>query len=156
MAETRTEPSADGRSRALPLWGGVFIATWLVHTGDHIRRTTASTSDGVIWAGTFAAVAAAVALTLIFTGHPLAPFAAASVFTSIAVGVTATHLAPSWGYFSEPLLFDSATDRWALVAAMPEILVAAWLGWLGFRIVRAQNFQLVERRPHRAAGPKGR
>lgn len=133
----------NDRHRALRLWGGVFIATWLVHTADHVRRTTDLTSDGVIWAGTFAAIAAAVALTLIFTDHPLAPFAAATVFISLAVGVSATHLAPSWGYFSEPLLVDSATDRWALVAALPEIAAAAWLGWLGLQIVREQNFQLA-------------
>ncbi|MGI9594813.1 MAG: hypothetical protein ACR2QK_01555, partial [Acidimicrobiales bacterium] len=64
------------------------------------------------------------------------------VFTSLAVGTAASHLAPAWGYFSEPLLFGSATDRWALAAAIPEILAAAWLGWLGFRIVRANNFQV--------------
>lgn len=124
--------------------GLVFIVTWVIHTADHIRRGTDLTSDGVLWAGTMAAVLAAVALTLIFTDHPLAPFAATAAFASLAIGVTATHFAPAWGYFSEPLLIDSQTDGWAALAAAPEILAAAWLGWLGFGVLRANQFQVVE------------
>lgn len=136
------------RLRALQTAALVFIATWLLHTADHIRRTTASTSDGVIWAGTLAAVLAAVALTLVFTGHSLAPFAVAAVFGSLAVGTAASHLAPAWGYFSEPLLFDSSTDRWALAAAVPEIVAAGWLGWLGFQIVRDNGYQVMAHSDH--------
>ncbi len=77
--------------------GGVlFIFTWLLHTADHIRRTSALTSDGVLWAGTAAAVVAAIALTLVFTDHPLAPFAVVAGFGSLTFGAAATHLAPSW------------------------------------------------------------
>ena len=123
--------------------GTVFIATWLLHTADHIRRTSALTSDGVLWAGTVAAIVAAVALTLIFTDHPLAPFAVVTAFGSVAVGTAATHLAPSWGYFSEPLVFGSATDRWAIAAAVPEMVAASWLAWRGLQIVRANNFQIA-------------
>lgn len=121
----------------------VFILTWSLHTADHIRRGTATTSDGVLWSGTAAAILAAVALTLVFTDHQIAPFTVTMVFPSIALGVAATHLAPSWGYFSEPLVFDSATDRWATLAVIPEIFSAAWLGWLGFRIVRYNNYQIA-------------
>ena len=122
--------------------GALFGLTWLVHTADHVRRGTSLTSDGVIWAGTVGAMLSAVALTLIFTDHPLAPSVSVAVFGSLAFGVSVTHLAPGWGYFSEPLLFESDADRWAAVAATPEILAAAWLVWVAFRIVRADNFQL--------------
>ena len=122
--------------------GLLFILTWTVHTADHIRRGTGLTSDGVIWAGTVAAILAAVALTLIYTDHPLAAFASAAVFLSLAIGVSATHLAPGWGYFSEPLLIDSQTDGWAAVAAIPEIVAAAWLGGVALKIVRADGFQV--------------
>jgi hypothetical protein len=120
----------------------LFILTWTVHTADHIRRGTGLTSDGVIWAGTTSAILATVALTLVFTDHPVAALASAAVFLSLAIGVSASHLAPGWGYFSEPLLIDSQTDGWAAVAAIPEIIAAAWLGWVALKIVRADGFQV--------------
>lgn len=131
------------RISTLKTAGALFAVTWLIHSADHIRRGTGLTSDGVIWAGTAAAVLATMALTLIFTDHPLAPFAAAAVFSSLAFGVTASHFAPAWGYFSEPLLIESDADGWAALAATPEILAAAWLGWLGFASVRANRFQVA-------------
>ena len=124
--------------------GSVFIATWGAHTADDVRRGTASTSDGVVWAGTFAAILAAMALTLVFTDHRFAPFVVTAVFPSIALGVAATHLAPGWGYFSEPLIFGSTTDRWALVAAIPEIFAALWIGWNGLRIVSDAGYRVEE------------
>ena len=115
----------------------VFIATWLVHTGDHLRRGLENTSEGVTWAG----IVAAIALTLIFTKHHAAASVSAVVFSSLAFGVTATHLAPDWGYFSEPLLFDSQTDVWAAVAAVPEIIAAAWLGLVAFQLIKSNGFK---------------
>jgi len=123
--------------------GVVFAITWVVHSADHIRRGTALTSDGVLWGGTTAAVLAAIALTLVFTNHALAPFVSLAVFGALAVGVSATHYAPAWGYLSEPLLFDSQADRWAAAAALPEILAAAWLAWISFGLVRAQQFRVA-------------
>lgn len=119
----------------------LFIATWLVHSADHIRRGTSLTSDGVVWAGNISAILSAIALTLVFTNHGMAPMVAAAVFGSVAVGVTATHLLPGWGYFSEPLLINSAADSWAAVAAIPEIFAAVWLSWVAFAQARANDFQ---------------
>lgn len=120
----------------------VFVATWLIHTADHVRRGTATTPDGVIWGGTLVAVLASVALTLIFTDHPLAPMATAAVFPAIAIGVAASHLLPEWGPLSEPLLIEPVADRAAAVAASLEILGAAYLGWHGVRLARANGFRL--------------
>ena len=96
-----------------------------------------------MWSGTLAAILAAVALTLVFTDHSTAPFVAFVVFGGLAFGVSATHLLPDWGYFSEPLLVDSASDRWAAAAAVPEIVASAWLAWLAFRIVRSNDFRIA-------------
>lgn len=121
----------------------LFIASWLVHSADHIRRGSALTSDGVIWAGTVSAILAAIALTLVFTDHAIAPPVTAAVFGALAVGVISSHLLPGWGYFSEPLLVDSATDGWAAVAAITEIFASAWLSWVAFVKVRDDNFQVA-------------
>ena len=75
----------------------LFLITWIVHSGDHIRRGTATTPDGVIWAGTLVAILVTVGLTLIFTGHALAPATTAVVFPAVAVGVVATHFLPDGG-----------------------------------------------------------
>lgn len=128
----------------LKLAGIVFIATWLVHSADHLRRGVELTPEGVIWGGTFVGIFAAVALTLVFTEHPAAALTSAVVFPAIALGVTASHLAPDWGYFSEPLIFDSATDMWAPIAATPEIIAAAWLGWVAWGMAKANNFQIAK------------
>lgn len=120
----------------------VFVATWLVHSADHVRRGTGTTPDGVLWAGTLAAVLATVALTLVFTAHPAAPMVSTAVFASLAIGVAASHLLPDWGPLSEPLLVDSETNRWAAVAAGLEIAGAAWLAWRAFGVVRASGYRL--------------
>lgn len=120
----------------------VFIISWFIHTADHVRRGTVSTSDGVLWGGTAAAILATIALTLVFTNNEFAPFAVTAVFLSLAIGVSATHLLPGWGYLSEPLLIDSATDNWATAAAIGEILASLWLGLLGLRQLRVNNFQI--------------
>ncbi len=121
----------------------IFTATWVIHTADHVRRGTETTPDGVIWGGTLVAVLASVALTLIATGHPIAPMATALVFPAIAIGVAASHLLPDWGWLSEPLLIEPVADRLAAAAASLEIVGAAYLGWCGLRIVRANGYRLL-------------
>lgn len=120
----------------------VFVLTWLIHNADHARRGLDGLSDGVTWAGTLAAVLAAAAVTLILTEHPVAPIASVIVFASIAVGVSATHLLPDWGYFSDPLLVDSATDNWSIAAVVPEIAAAGALAVIGLEIVRRNGYAL--------------
>ena len=74
----------------------LFAATWVIHTLDHARRGLADSPEAVIWAGTIAALMAAVVITLITVGHPTAPAMAAAVFPSIAFGVSASHFLPDW------------------------------------------------------------
>lgn len=118
----------------------LFVATWCVHTADHARRGIDASPEGVVWAGTFVGLLAAVAITLILTGHAVAPIVAAAVFPSIALGVALSHLPPDWGPLSDPILVDSATDNWSVPAVMGEVVAAAWLGLVAYRIVRRHDF----------------
>ncbi len=133
-----------GKLMTLKGSGVLFMLTWTLHSADHIRRGTDLTSDGVIWAGTVAAMLIAVAVTLVLTDHPVAPFAVVAVGGALAVGVSLTHLVPGWGYFSEPLVFGSEADRWAVWAVMPEIMAAAWWAWIGLGVLRDQEFQMPQ------------
>ena len=118
----------------------LFIATWFVHTGDHLRRGLAASSDSVFTGGTFAAILAAVAITLIFTRHAAAPAVAAVIFGAVAVGVSAVHLLPDWGPASDPILVGSNSDGWSIIAVGVEIAAAAVLAVVALRILRAHGF----------------
>ena len=120
----------------------VFIASWVVHTSDHARRGLDASPDGVVWAGTLVGLLAAVVVTLILVGHASAPALAAVAFPAIAFGVAASHLPPDWGSLSDPILVESNTDGWSIAAVMGEVLAAAWLGLVAFRIVRRHHFSL--------------
>ena len=125
---------------------GLFIAAWWVHTIDPMRRGVAATPDGVVWSGTFVALLACVALTLIFTNHRSAPTLAAVVFPSIGLGVVAAHVPADWGALSDPIVFDSATDMWSIPAVFSEVLAAFWLGYVAFRTSRQPSDQQLAAR----------
>lgn len=118
----------------------LFIASWCVHTADHARRGLDASPEGVFWAGTFVALLAAVAVTLILSGHGVAPVVAAAVFPAIAFGVVASHLPPEWGPLSDPILVESNTDGWSIPAVMVEVVAAAWLGLVALRLLRQHGF----------------
>ena len=118
----------------------VFAVTWLVHTVDHVRRGVDATSDAVVWAGSSVAMLAAIALTLVAVGHDRAPMAVAVVFPSIAIGVSATHLLPAWGALSDPVLVESTTDVWSIVAVSGEIIGALLLGFAGVRLLASHGY----------------
>ena len=120
----------------------LFIATWLVHSVDHMRRGLDASSEAVIWGGTLAALLAAVSITLVFARHDIAPAVATAVFPAIAIGVSATHLLPEWGVLSDPIIVDSTTDGWSIVAVVPEIVAAAVLGGVGLRLMSQHGYRL--------------
>lgn len=133
---SRTRPIAN----RLRLPGLLFVATWSVHTADHARRGVGATTEAVLWGGTFVGLIAAVALTLIFVGHASAPALTAAVFPAIAIGVSATHLLPGWGALSDPILVDSTTDTWSIIAVAGEIAAAAYLGSRALQLMRSNSF----------------
>ena len=118
----------------------LFVGAWSIHTVDHARRGVDATTDAVVWAGTAVAIIAAVSITLVLARHPTAPFVAAVVFGATAVGVSLTHLLPEWGVLSDPILVDSTTDRWSVVAVGLEIAAAAWLFGVAWQVLRANDY----------------
>lgn len=124
--------------------GTVFLAGFLLHNVDHARRGLGEITEHVIWSGTIVAVLSAVVLTLVYTDHPAAPFAAATAGFAIAVGVSASHLLPEWSAFSDPLPGGSV-DALTWVAVLAEVAGAALLGAAGLAVLR---------RPGAALGPR--
>lgn len=118
----------------------VFIAVWVIHTLDHARRGIDASPNGVTWLGSLSGILAAVALTLIFGRSPAAPIVATAVFPGIAIGVAASHLLPPFGPFVDPILFDSVSDGWSIIAVVPEIIAAAWVGYVAFRIAQSHGY----------------
>ena len=117
----------------------VFLAGFLVHNADHVRRGLDVITDHVVWGGTTVAVVGAVTLTLVFTRHPLAPFAATAAGFAIALGVSATHLLPDWGVMSDPLP-GGAVDGATWVAVLAEVVGALALGAAGLVVLRRHDF----------------
>jgi hypothetical protein len=119
--------------------GVVLVGGFVVHNGDHMRRGFDAITDGVAWGGTFVALLAAVVLTLVFTGHPRAPMAAAATGPAIALGVAAAHLLPDWGPLSDSLV-SGDVDGFTWVAVFAEIVAAALFGWVGYTIARGHDY----------------
>ncbi len=118
----------------------LFIGAWVVHTADHARRGLDATTEAVVWAGTVVGLLAAVSITLILVRHPSAPAVAAVVFPAIAIGVIASHMVPEWSALSDPLLVDSTTDGWSIVAAGGEIIAAIVLGTNAVRVMMRNQY----------------
>ena len=137
--------------RRLRTAGLVFTAGFLAHNADHARRGVDAVTDHVVWAGTTVAVVAAVALTLVFTRHVLAPAVAMAAGFSIVLGVSASHLLPEWSALSDSLA-QGDVDALTWAAVMAEIAGALLLCLAGLQIVRRDGLAMP--RPARpSAGP---
>lgn len=123
--------------------GLVFVGGFVLHNLDHGRRGLDVITEHVIWAGTVVAIVAAVTLTLVFTRHPLAPYAAAAAGLGIAVGVSATHLLPEWGALSDSLP-DGDVDALTWVAVLAEVSGALALGAAGITVLRREGAIRIE------------
>lgn len=140
MDTTTAEDHPDLRRAA---W--VFAAGFAVHNLDHVRRGTDAITDAVNTGGLVVAMVSAAVLTLVFTRHRLAPFAAAVAGLGIAAGVSATHLLPAWGPLSDSLP-SGEVDIVTWLAVLAEVIGALVLGVTGLQIVRRQGY-LVDPSP---------
>lgn len=117
----------------------VFLGGLVLHNGDHMRRGLTGIPEAVTWAGTLVLALAAVALTLVFTHHELAPAAATVTGFATAAGVTASHLVPEWGPLSNPLA-GSGAGAVTWVAVLAEMAGAVVLGVAGLAVLRRHGF----------------
>jgi hypothetical protein len=140
---------ADDRSpdRRLDAAAWFFLAGFLVHQGDHMRRTLDGITDHVIWGGTGVAVLSAVALTLLVTRHRLGPLVAAGAGWFIAVGVSLTHLVPTWSALSDSLP-DGQVDAFTWFAVLFEVVGALVLAIVGtMTVLRDRSTLTADRAP---------
>jgi hypothetical protein len=120
--------------------GWAFVAGFMIHNADHMRRGVDAVTDAVLWGGTLVAIIAAVTLTLILTDHHTAPMAAAASGLSIAIGVSASHLLPHWSALSDPLP-GGRVDAFTWFAVLAEVAGALCLGVAGLRAYLATSPQ---------------
>jgi hypothetical protein len=88
--------------------------------------------------GSLVTIAAAVTLGLVLVGHRLGPQFAVGVGFTSAVLVSAAHLAPPWGVFSDSY-FVLRPDVVAWVVVLFEILAAVALTAAGLQAMRQRT-----------------
>ena len=112
-----------------------FITAMILHTLDHFRQGTGRLSVGVLAGGSFLSLIAVASLPLTFRRHPKAPLAATVVGFYTAVAVTAAHILPNWGVFSDPYsaLSLDAYSWSVMLAEIGMAIVFGAVGWLEMR-----------------------
>jgi uncharacterized membrane protein (DUF485 family) len=118
---------------------GVALA---IHGADHLRRGIAATPPAVMIAGSAQLLLAAVTLALVFTASRWAPYAAIAVGFASALGFTAAHLLPHWGFFSDSFINAPPAARvttFSWVSAVAEIVADILFGIAGIAVLRARG-----------------
>jgi hypothetical protein len=128
------DPSRD---RRLVIAGLVFAAGSAIHLIDHLRRGQGSVSDVLVAAGNVSLVVQVATISLVLTGHRLAPMAAVSAGFSLAFGFTAAHWLPRWSSVSDPVWEINSLTWFSYVASIAEILGALALATAGLAVIRA-------------------
>ncbi len=96
----------------------------LFHTLDHFRRGLDSISPEVNYSGTIATPIAVLAIFLAIAGFRYAPHIAVGFGIPHAIGITAVHLFPEWGAFSDSLPQGDVSPV-SYAAVLAEIIGAA-------------------------------
>jgi hypothetical protein len=132
------DPIRSEADRLLRKGAVIYGFGFLLHNADHARRTIAASPEAVVWAGTATAMLTTVIFTLIAVRHPRAGLVSAVSAAMIAIGVSAVHLLPKWGFLSDPL---PGGDVYILtwVAVLAEIGGAIALAGFAFRSTKVQG-----------------
>jgi hypothetical protein len=121
-------------TQALRYAAACYAAGFLLHTVDHLRRGLDVLTPEVLWAGNVSSLMAVAAIALAMIGHRVAPVVAIGVGFSQAIGVSAVHLLPTWGAFSDSLSSGSV-DALSWLAVLSEIAGAAMFGATGVAVL---------------------
>lgn len=135
----RATAGAPGRrGEAVLRWATVlFVAAFLFHNADHLRRGVGSISDYVVGAGSVFALISLVAVVLVVLRHRLAPAVAVATGFGGALGVTASHLLPHWSVFSDS--FEDGVDALTWAAGVSEIAALLVFGAAGLYVMRLRS-----------------
>jgi hypothetical protein len=109
----------------------VFLAGWILHNADHLRRGLAVLTPGILWLGSVSGIVSLVVIGLALRGSGYAPELAVAMGFGMAIGVSAVHLLPTWSVFSDSLPFTADAITW--MAVMAEIIGGVVFGWVGLR-----------------------
>lgn len=104
-----------------------FSLAVLIHGADHVRRGVDAISRDVFWAGTAAVSIEVLVVIWACQRHRLAPLAAISIGTSLAVGYVVVHFSPERSWLSDSLTSASDASGLSWVAASLEVVAAATL-----------------------------
>src|ERR1700704_547066 len=86
-------------------WAAVLFAFALaLHGAAHWRRGLVFFPPAVMVAGMAQLILAPVAVVLVFLGSRWSPHAAIGLGFLSAIGFTAAHLLPAWGFFSDSFI----------------------------------------------------
>jgi len=138
----RTKLDEIGSDRVFRWSAALFAAAVALHTVDHLRRGMDIVPPAVMVAGTVQLVFAVATVGLVFLGNRWAPHAAIVVGFASAIGFTAAHLLPTWGFFSDSFINapPSARVTWfSWVSASCEIVADIIFGVVGVLVLRARR-----------------
>jgi len=94
-------PDTARADRLLRIATAVFVAGFVVHNADHVRRGVGTITAQVFGGGVVVSILAVVAVALVVLRHSAAPLVAAAVGITTVVAVSASHLLPHWSVFSD-------------------------------------------------------
>ncbi|WGI34275.1 hypothetical protein [Mycolicibacterium aubagnense] len=121
-------------------WAAGFLAVaLLLHGADHMRRGMNVIPPAVMIGGTLQLIFAAATIVLVFKRNRWAPLAAVGIGFAGAVGFTAAHLLPKWGFFSDSFINAPPWARvtaFSWVTAILEIAANVIFAVLGLVLVR--------------------
>jgi hypothetical protein len=129
-------------------WSAILFAIAVaLHAADHLRRGMDIVPPAVMVAGMVQIVLAAATVSLVFLGSRWAAHAAIAIGFLSAVGFTAAHMLPTWGFFSDSFINAPPAARvtwFSWVTAISEILADVLFALVGIAVLRARRGSRTE------------